>query len=101
MDKFRRGFLYIYVHQDCTLVIDVNTRIQYLAGNFTYQKSSDSTLPITASGMSMLYEKNGKPSTISEEELEYLLSKAWKIQSDRAIRSLSKSYPVTYHTIEI
>ena len=71
------SYLVLIIGDKFKMIIDTNTRVKYLAPDLSRR---DRRIPddVPYTGMFPLLLPNGKPDTITEEQLSHLLSKANK-----------------------
>lgn len=72
----KQGFIILCIEEDkLFLIIDENSRIKYFTTSLIID-DSDNDSEQFKTGLTMLRESNGKPATITEEELQKLIENA-------------------------
>ena len=85
----KQGFLILCIEEDkLFLIIDENTRVKYFTTSLNIYYSNNDCRQFKT-GLTMLREANGKPATITKEELEQLIAKA----DNKQARHWSKPTP--------
>lgn len=76
MEKIKIGFLYLVIGSSVQIMVDEATGQKYL-----YMYTEDSLGFGSASGLTIMLDKNGNPDKFSPEEIEYLKSIAIDINT--------------------
>lgn len=102
MEKIKIGFLIISFRKNIEIYVDENTGMKYLMTGHDYYEGD-----CYCSGLTPMYDENGKPDRYSKEQVAYLKSIALDISRDenrgtyQSTRRKRKTANVAYDCIEI
>lgn len=98
MEKIKFGFIIIAFEKNFEIIVDENSGQKYIMSGHDYYDADS-----ICSGLTVMYNENGKPDRLTKEQIEYLKSIAvdLSLEADRAdydyIRWKKKKTTVAYY----